>query len=236
MTMHPALKKPSRIKHIPSSTVEYEKEIHPPLTDDVTELKELITQTLIGKRILKRFEKRIYFGTITSAWIDDDHHQYWRIRYDDEDGKDSNLKEIREALTLYKLYPNEYRFSDHATSTTLRISNERGADILNEKGTDVSNKRGANISNEKEDDISNKRGDDISNERGADILNEKKDDISNERGADITPPRRSSRLKRNRETYRKMLKNYSKTWSYIFHVICHCSTKYDFDTASNITV
>jgi hypothetical protein len=37
MTMHPALKKPSRIKRIPSSTVEYEKEIHPPLTDDVTE-------------------------------------------------------------------------------------------------------------------------------------------------------------------------------------------------------
>jgi hypothetical protein len=39
MTMHPALKKPLRIKCIPSSAVKYEKEIHPPLTDDITELK-----------------------------------------------------------------------------------------------------------------------------------------------------------------------------------------------------
>jgi hypothetical protein len=80
-----------------------------------------------------------------------------------------NLKEIREALTLYKLYPNEYRFGDHATSTTSRISNERGADILNEKGTDVLNKRGADISNEKGNDILSKKGDDISNERGAEF-------------------------------------------------------------------
>jgi hypothetical protein len=43
MKMHPDLKKPSRIKRIPSSTVEYEKEIHPPLTDDITKLQELIT-------------------------------------------------------------------------------------------------------------------------------------------------------------------------------------------------
>jgi hypothetical protein len=94
------IKEASRIKRLPSSTVEYEKEIHPPLTDDATELKELITQTLIGKRISKQFEKGIYLGTITSTWIDDDHHQYWRIRYDDEYGKDLNLKETWEALTL----------------------------------------------------------------------------------------------------------------------------------------
>jgi hypothetical protein len=55
MKMHPDLKKPSRIKRIPSSTVVYEKEIHPLLTDDITKLQELITQTLIGKRVLKRF-------------------------------------------------------------------------------------------------------------------------------------------------------------------------------------
>jgi hypothetical protein len=84
-------------------------------------LKELITQTLIGKRISKQFEKGIYLGTITSTWIDDDHHQYWRIRYDDEDGEDLNLKEIREALTLYKLYPNKYLFGDHATSGAFQV-------------------------------------------------------------------------------------------------------------------
>ena len=37
-----------QIKKIQSSTVIHEKEIHPPLTDDITKLKELITtQTLI---------------------------------------------------------------------------------------------------------------------------------------------------------------------------------------------
>jgi hypothetical protein len=205
MTMHPALKKPSRIKRIPSSTVEYEKGIHPPLTDDVTELKEMITHTLIGKRISKRFEKGIYLGTVTSTWIDDDHHQYWRIRYDDEDGEDLNLKEIWEALTLYKLYPNEYRFGDHATSTTSIISNERGADFLNERGADILNKRGADISNKRGADILNEKGDDISNKRGADILNEKEDDILNERGADTTPPRCSSRLKQKEKLPEKCL-------------------------------
>jgi hypothetical protein len=43
MKIHPDLKKPSRIKRSPSSTVVYEKEIYPPLTDDITKLQELIT-------------------------------------------------------------------------------------------------------------------------------------------------------------------------------------------------
>jgi len=142
MKMHPDLKKPTRIKRIPSSTVEYEKEIHPPLTDDITELKEMITRTLIGKRISKRFTGGIYLGTVVSTWTDDNHHQYWRVKYDDEDGEDLDLDGIREALDLYKLYPYEHRFD--GTS----VSNEREADILNERGADISNERGADISNE----------------------------------------------------------------------------------------
>jgi hypothetical protein len=118
------------------------------------------------------------------------------------------LKEIWEALTLYKLYPNEYRFGDHATSTTSRISNERGADVLNKRGANISNERGADISNEK---------DDILNERGADIIsNEKKDDISNERGADITHPRRSSWLKRKEKLPEKCLKTIAKLGVILF--------------------
>jgi hypothetical protein len=74
--------------------------MHPPLTDDITKLQELITQTLIGKRVLKRFPARIYLGTVTSTWTDDNHHQYWTVRYDDEDQEDLNLNEIREALSL----------------------------------------------------------------------------------------------------------------------------------------
>jgi hypothetical protein len=119
-----------------------------------------------------------------------------------------NLKEIREALTLYKLYPNEYRFGDRTTSTTARILNERGADILNEKGTDVPNKRGAKISNEKEADVSN--------ERGVDTSNEKKDDILSKRGSDITPPRRSSRLKRKEKLPEKCLKTIAKPGVILF--------------------
>jgi hypothetical protein len=62
--MHPDLKKPSRIKRIPSSTAVYEKELHPPLTNDITKLQELITQMLIGKRVSKRFPAGIYLGTV----------------------------------------------------------------------------------------------------------------------------------------------------------------------------
>ena len=90
MKMHPDLKKPSRVKKIPSSTVVYEKELHPPLTDDLTKLQELITQTLIGKRVSKRFSAGIYLGTVTSTWNDDNHDQYWTVRYDDEDQEDLN--------------------------------------------------------------------------------------------------------------------------------------------------
>jgi hypothetical protein len=74
MKMHPDLKKPSQIKRIPSSTVVYEKEIHPPLTDDITKLQELIMQTLIGRQVSKRFSAGIYLGTVTSTWTDDNHH------------------------------------------------------------------------------------------------------------------------------------------------------------------
>jgi hypothetical protein len=48
MKMHPDLKKPSRVKKIPSSTVVYEKELHPLFTDDLTKLQELITQERAG--------------------------------------------------------------------------------------------------------------------------------------------------------------------------------------------
>jgi hypothetical protein len=154
MKMHPDLEKPSRIKRIPSSTVVYEKGIHPPLTDDITKLQELITQTLIGKRVSKRFSTGVYLGKVTSTWTNDNHHQYWRVRYDDEDSEDLNLNEIRDSLSLYKLYPHEHRHD----GTIPDISNKRGADISREKGTDISRERGA--------DISNKRGADILNDRG----------------------------------------------------------------------
>jgi hypothetical protein len=51
MKMHQDLKKPSQIKRIPSSTVVYEKELHSPLTDDLTKLQELITQTLTAFKL-----------------------------------------------------------------------------------------------------------------------------------------------------------------------------------------
>jgi hypothetical protein len=95
---------------------------------------------------------------------DDNHQQYWTVRYDDEDQEDLYLNEIRDALSLYKIYLYEYRFD----GTIPANSNERGADLSTDRGADVPTERGAF-----------ERGDEISSERGADISNEKQIDTSN---------------------------------------------------------
>jgi hypothetical protein len=128
----------------------------------------LITQTLIGKLVSRRFSAGIYLGTVTSTWNDDNHHQYWTVRYDDEDQEDLNLNEIREALSLYRIFPYEYRF-DGTIPATL---NKSGADLSTNRGANVSTERGADVSTERgttsEAYTSNKRGVDVSTERGAD--------------------------------------------------------------------
>jgi hypothetical protein len=85
---------------------------------------------------LKRFSAGIYLGTVTSTWTDDNHHQYWRVRYDDEDSEDLNLNKIRDYLALYKIYPHEHRYD----GTIPDILNERGADNSRERGADISSK------------------------------------------------------------------------------------------------
>jgi hypothetical protein len=140
----------------------------------------LITQTLIGKRVSKRLSTEIYLGTITSTWNDDNHHQYWTVRYDDENQEDLNLNEIREALSLYKLYPHEYRFDGTIPAT----SDERGADLLTNRGANVSTDRGADASTNRGANVPTERGvterrAKLSVEKGADISNKKLIDTSN---------------------------------------------------------
>ena len=200
MKMHPELKKPSRIKRKPSSTVTHDKEINPPLTNDITELKEMLKLSLIGQRISKRFEAGIFLGTVTSTWTDDDHQQYWRVRYDDDDGEDLNLDEIRDSLALYKLYPHEHRFGSPPTTITPDISNDRGADISIDRGVDISNERGATTTND--------RGATTTNERGA--------TTTNERGADTTNLRRSTRNKRKEKLPEQCLKTIARLGIILF--------------------
>jgi hypothetical protein len=150
----------------------------------------LITQTLIGKRVSKRFSAGIYLGTVTSTWNDYNHDQYWTVRYDDEDQEDLNLNEIREALSLYKLYPHEYRFDGTIPDT----SDKRGADLLTDRGANVSTDRGADVPTERG---ATKRG----AKQGADIPNKKQVDTSDRRC--------SARLKRGKKDYQK---NASRLW------------------------
>jgi hypothetical protein len=201
--MHPDLKKPSRTKRIPSSTTEYEQELHPPFTDEVTRIKELLKTTLIGQRIAKRFDDGIYIGTVTGTWTADDHHQQWTIRYDDEDGEDLDLAAIREAISLYKIYPHEYRYPGIPPTT-------KNGNVLVDRGAatpDLQAKRGVN-DHTTPSDLQAKRGDEvpttppeIPSDRGDDSSSEKDSaDILFDEENNITR-RRSTRLKNQRKSY-----------------------------------
>ena len=114
ITLHKDPIKPTKKEKIPSSTVvhAYENEVHPPPTDEITRLTELITQRLIGKRIARQFVDSIHTRTVTSTWTDESsYYQLWHIRYDDDNNnKDLDLEQIRECIHLYKLYSHGHPF------------------------------------------------------------------------------------------------------------------------------
>ena len=117
--LHPDLKKPSRVKRRPSSTVSYPTSYEPPMTDDTVDITDVSPSTLVGRRVAKQFRTGVFIGTITETWIDDDNFdQYWRVLFDDTDVHDLTLTELTTALQLYKLYPTEYRFPSDDTNPT----------------------------------------------------------------------------------------------------------------------
>jgi hypothetical protein len=53
-------------------------------------------------RVAKRFKKRIYFGTITSTWVEDTKGSMYHVMYDDKDEEDFEQKEVDNARKLYE--------------------------------------------------------------------------------------------------------------------------------------
>ena len=96
---------------MPSNLTKYDHTLHPPFTDDTIHTKESLPISSIGRRISKRFHDGIYPGTITATWIDNDNTQQYTIKYDDDDSEDITASELIECIDLYKLYPNEHRYS-----------------------------------------------------------------------------------------------------------------------------
>ena len=108
--MHPELPRPNRTRRIPSSEVRYNKPFSPPMTDDIVDTKHTSPGTLVGRRVAKRFHDGIYIGTVTDAWIDEDHVHYWTVTYDDHDFEDLNFVDIHESLALLDICLEAYRF------------------------------------------------------------------------------------------------------------------------------
>lgn len=110
------------MKKIPASRVEYNTSITVPFTDDTDDPNDDIPNTLLGSRITRCFNDGYYIGTITDTWHDSDTGtQFWTIRYDDDDTEDLDFAQLNDALDLYKLYPQEYRFpvdNDDTRSST----------------------------------------------------------------------------------------------------------------------
>ena len=109
--MDPNIQRPTREKKIPSSQVQHKNENKPPFTDDVVDESTEVPTSLVGKRISKQFTDGIYVGTIVDTWTDDDNQQQWTVHYDDDDGEDLDVHQVIDAIQLYKLYPQEHRYS-----------------------------------------------------------------------------------------------------------------------------
>ena len=131
--MHPELPRPTRTKRIPSSEVRYNKPFSPPMTDDLVDRKHHTPGTLAGRRLVKRFHDGIYIGTITDAWIDDDHAHYWTVTYDDHDLEDLNFVDVTESLALFEIYPTKFRFPGvHPVHPSSSISNDKKIPVPSE--------------------------------------------------------------------------------------------------------
>ena len=89
--IHANWKKPDRVKQIASSTVSYQRPLYPPHTDDTVDTKKVTSSTIMGNQISKRFQYGIFPGTIVATWTNDNHIQQWRVKCDDDDGKDLTL-------------------------------------------------------------------------------------------------------------------------------------------------
>ena len=57
----------------------------------------------VGKRIVKKFDKKNFFGEIKEKWLDEkDSSPRWNVKYDDGDEEDFNEKELTNALKRYE--------------------------------------------------------------------------------------------------------------------------------------
>ena len=57
----------------------------------------------VGKRIVKKFNKKNYFGEITEKWTEEkDGLPRWHTKYDDGDEEDFNQKEIEGRIKTYE--------------------------------------------------------------------------------------------------------------------------------------
>jgi hypothetical protein len=57
----------------------------------------------VGKRVAKKFGKKLYFGVIKEKWTEEkDGAAKWHVKYDDGDEEDFNEKELDSALNQYE--------------------------------------------------------------------------------------------------------------------------------------
>lgn len=74
------------------------------ILDAVTAATE-VDGRLIGKRVIKYFDAKAFFGTITAMFEDKEENRgLWHVVYDDEDEEDLYLDEILAARELFRDY------------------------------------------------------------------------------------------------------------------------------------
>lgn len=100
----PAPSEPAPSKPAPSKPAPSE-----PAKEPATENKEPTAAAAdsasdnTGKRIVKKFDKKLYFGEITEKWTEKkDNAPKWHVKYDDGDEEDFSEKELYNALKRYK--------------------------------------------------------------------------------------------------------------------------------------
>lgn len=108
--------------------VQHPKEYQTPLTDDLVDANSKVPTTPLGKCISKRFHNRIYVGTITGAYTDDNFQPLWHVQYDDGDSEDLELNKVRDGIDFHKIYPKEHCFN-RDTQTTPPTPDYTTADV-----------------------------------------------------------------------------------------------------------
>jgi len=100
----------------------------------------------IGKRIARRFGKKVHFGTVKKRWKDDrspnQASPIWHIEYDDEDEEDFDEDELRIGLKLWnkqKKYDKESKTKKRKIDDVVRDLDEDFVEQLSDDDNDDDN-------------------------------------------------------------------------------------------------